>query len=234
MGGRERRREIRSGAGCLEAAAWATLYQRYYPRIRSRLAARGVHQQDADDLAADLFAKLAQKGRPDDLSTYLATAVANESLGYRRRRARQHDLQQGLLEETAREDRMRRYKAQEWFEDAESGGARDRVDRILSTLPRKEAELLKLRFLEGLPMAKVARRLGCSEVVARKRLQRVIQRLRDRYGVEPPAPENKENPKNSQRRKSFLLGALRIQKVPPPLLHAIFLSNFALFETLYI
>jgi len=197
MSGRKKRREIRSGEGCLDAAVWATLYQCYYPRIRSRLAARGVYEQDVEELAEEVLAKLARKGRPDDLKAYLATTVANALSGYQRRRATERDFLLRLLEEATWDDQMRRYKAQEWFEEGDSGGGRDRVEKMLTTLPPKEARLLKLRFLEGLRMAEVARRLGCSRNVAYKRVQRIIKRLRDRYGVEPSAPADGKDPETS-------------------------------------
>jgi RNA polymerase sigma-70 factor (ECF subfamily) len=189
MGGRKKRREMRSGRRRLDAASWATLYQRYYPKVRSRFAARVEHEQDVDDLAEEAFAKLARKGRPDDLNAYLATTVANALSGYQRRKARERDLLLRLLEEAARDDEMRRYKVQEGFLERESGGGRDRVEKMLTTLPPREARMLKLRFLEGLRMAEVARRLGCSRNVAYKRVQRIIKRLRDRYGVEPDLPK---------------------------------------------
>ncbi|MCL5279532.1 MAG: sigma-70 family RNA polymerase sigma factor [Planctomycetes bacterium] len=189
MGGGKKRQEIRSGQGRLDAAAWATIYQHYYPRIRSRFAARVEQEQDVDDLAEGVFAKLARKGRPNDLKAYIATTVANALSGYQRRKARERDFLQRLLEEAAREDPMCRYKARDWFEEGKSGAGRDKVEKILSTLPRGEARLLKLRFLQGLPMADVARRAGCSREVAYKRVQRIIRRLRDRYGVEPDLPK---------------------------------------------
>jgi RNA polymerase sigma factor (sigma-70 family) len=197
MGGREKRREIRSGRRCLDAPAWAKLYTQYYGRIRSRFAARVEHEQDVDDLAAEVFAKLARKGRPDDLKAYLATSVANALSGYQRRKARERDCRQRLLEEATRDDPMRHYKAQEWFQEGESRGGRDRVEKMLATLPPKEARLLKLRFLDRLRMAEVARRLGCSPNAAYKRLQRIIQRLRERYGVEPPASAEGKDPETS-------------------------------------
>jgi RNA polymerase sigma factor (sigma-70 family) len=59
------------------------------------------------------------------------------------------------------------------------------VDEILRILPPAQTQLLCLRFLEGLRMAEVARRVGCSPAAARKRLQRIIKHLRQKYGGEP-------------------------------------------------
>ena len=82
-------------------------------------------------------------------------------------------------------------------EEGESSEVRAEVENILSTLAPGEAQLLRLRFLEGLRVAEVAGRLGCSRNAAYKRLRQTIQRLRERYGVEPldraPA-ENAQKP----------------------------------------
>ena len=95
---------------------------------------------------------------------------------------------------------MRRPESQESPEDGESSEERGKVEMVLSTLPPGQAELLRLRFVEGLGMAEVAGRLGCSRNAAYKRLHRTIRRLREQYATEPPEPakEDRNNGKNTE------------------------------------
>jgi RNA polymerase sigma factor (sigma-70 family) len=193
MGGKKKRRKIRSGRGCRDAAAWATLYRQYHPRIRSRLAAGGVHEQDMEDLTQEVFARLARGDAPADLPAYIATIAGNALSRYRLRRAREHAALRRLLEEAIRESGYDAGAARAGPADDEPLLAKHgaSAEEVLRTLSLGEAQLLRLRFVAGLPVAEVARRVGCSRAAAYKRLERAIRRLRERYGA---APNPRKNP----------------------------------------
>jgi RNA polymerase sigma factor (sigma-70 family) len=176
---------------------WAELHGEYHSQIRSWFAARVASEQDADDLAEEVLARLAHGRTPDDLKAYIATAAANALARYWRRRAKDRNFLRRLLGETTGADEMRGSESKDQPEKGESSKERGGAEKILSTLPPGQAELLRLHFLEGLCMAEVARRVGCSREVAYKRLQRIIQRLRKRYAVEPPGPVHTEDSKDS-------------------------------------
>jgi RNA polymerase sigma factor (sigma-70 family) len=109
---------------------------------------------------------------------------------YRRRATKERAILAGLLAEALRtgDGRGRRAPGGGRYEDGRLPASRGQtVAQVLATLPAEEAKLLRLRFLEGLRVAEVARRIGCTRAAAYKRLQRIIHRLRQRYGVEPPA-----------------------------------------------
>jgi len=203
MSGRRKRRATRSGRERSGSAAWAELREEFYPQIRSWFAARVANAQDADDLAEEVFVRLARGAPPDDLKAYITTATANALARYRRRVARERDFLGKLLQDAITADEMLGREPKDLSEEGESSEIRAQVENILTTLPPGEAELLRLRFLDGLSIAAVARRAGCSQKVAYKRLERIIRRLRERYGVEPPAARDVKDPQNSQRRKSF-------------------------------
>jgi len=192
----KKRRETRSGRKRSDSTGWASLYQDLGPEIRSWFVDKVASAQDVDDLVEEVLAKLARTNRPDDLQAYIATAAANALSDYQRRRARERDFLRRLLEHVARESQMRRSEAQELAEDGESSENRGKVEEMLSTLPPEKAQLLRLRFMDGLRMAEVARRLGCSRDAAHKRVQRIVQRLRERYGIEPPKPASEKDTKN--------------------------------------
>lgn len=58
----------------------------------------------------------------------------------------------------------------------------ERLREALSRLSPKLAEAVRLRVIEGLPYAAVARRLQCSEVAARARVSRALSRLGSEIG----------------------------------------------------
>jgi RNA polymerase sigma factor (sigma-70 family) len=187
MDGRKKRRKTRSG----RPTRWAELYHDLYPEVRSLLVARGASKQDADDLAEQVLTKLAGRRRPNDLNAYLAVATANALHDHRRRAGRERELLQRLLQDAADGDRMWRPEARESDEQAAQ------VREMLDALPAEQAKLLKLRYFDRLPMAKLARRLGCSRAAAYKRVQRALQSLRDRYAPEPRQPGATENAEDS-------------------------------------
>jgi enterochelin esterase family protein len=57
------------------------------------------------------------------------------------------------------------------------------VDSALARLSEADRDVLTLRYLEELPVAEVARRLGISEEAAQKRIDRAMARLRRKMGV---------------------------------------------------
>ena len=197
MSGRRKRRQARPGRGCPGSTAWAGLYAAHYSQIRSWLAARVASAQDADDVAEEVVVRLARGAPPDDLNAYISAATANALARYRRRKAKERDFLQRLLQDGVRADEMPGCEPKDLSDEGESSEIRAKVENILSTLPPGEAELLRLRFLDGLSVAAAARRAGCSKKAAYKRLERIIRRLRERYGVAPPAREDKEDSKDS-------------------------------------
>ncbi len=197
MDGGKKRRRTRSGGESPGSTAWAALREEFYPQIRSWFAAKVANAQDADDLAEEVFLRLARGAPPHDLRAYITSATANALARYRRRRAKERDFLRRLLLDRITSDEMPGCEPKELSEEGESSEIRAEVENILSTLPPGEAQLLRLRFLDGLSVAAVARQARCSKKAAYKRLERIIRRLRERYSVEPPAREDEEDSKKS-------------------------------------
>ena len=183
MSEREKRPETRPGEGPAEPSEWAGLYRQFHTHLRCWFASRVATQQDADDLAEEVLAQLSRRLTPDGRKAYVKTAAANALSRYRRRRAREREALRRLLAGGSVAGEFEERSAGEG-----STAGHDRIEEILHTLPPEQAKLLKLRFVDGLPVAEVTLRVGCSREAAYKRLQRLIQRLRDRYGVEPDGP----------------------------------------------
>ncbi len=180
MSGRKKRRQTRSGRERSGSTPWAGFHAEYYPQIRSWFAARVASQQDADDLAQEVFAQLADADPPDDPRAYL-TGIASRVLSrHRRQRARARPVLRRLLAET-----VSAADAQPQDEDGFRAKVDGTVEQLLGELPRTDVKLLRLRFVEGLRIPEIAPRVGCSTEAAYKRLQRILKQLRRLYGIEP-------------------------------------------------
>lgn len=57
----------------------------------------------------------------------------------------------------------------------------ERMMRLVETLPSMQQTVIRLRHLEGMEMADVARLVGTTEVAVRKSLSRARKTLRDEY-----------------------------------------------------
>ncbi|MBM4025309.1 MAG: sigma-70 family RNA polymerase sigma factor [Planctomycetes bacterium] len=182
MGQRKKRREIGAGRGRLDSAAWAKLYRELYPRIQSRLAAGGTGEQDVEDLVQEVFAELGRGEIPDNPQGYINGIASRVFLHCRRRRAAERAI--------LRELRVEAIPGQQGATDEPPVKWDAFLAEALAGLESDQAELLRLRFVEGLGVAEVARRLGCSREAAYKRLQRTIQRLRERYASQRNRTEN--------------------------------------------
>jgi RNA polymerase sigma-70 factor (ECF subfamily) len=179
----------------LPPVKWARLYRDFYPQIRSWFVTKVASEQDADDLAEQVFAELGRGDTPDNPKAYIATVAANALSRYRRRKAKERTvLRRLLMQAMSGHDGQHPHELEEPSDDEESSAKRgEMMEEVLSGLPPTQAELLKLRFVAGLRVAQVARRVGCSRDAAYKRLQRIIKRLRERYdvGADRPSHEKK-------------------------------------------
>ncbi len=165
------------------AADWEVLYRQYFSRI-ARYCARSVGDAtDAEDLTQQIFIELTRTEIPEKPLPYLQAIARNILAQYRRRKL----AEQAALARYLRDKQLpaRETKRQEVTEDPPQGDSKEGVERILMTLVRQlspqDAELVTLRFVEGLSIKEVAQRLGCSPGAVRKRIGRLRTVLRRLY-----------------------------------------------------
>lgn len=147
-----------SPAGDSRAAAWfETIFQEHYPRIVGMLARLIGDRGHAEEIAADVFCKVASRTalpKPEDLTAWVYRVATNAGLdavrsnARRRRREREAGVESirtasgaGALDELLRQERC------------------GRVQSILATLKPREAQLLLLRA-NGLAYRELAQTLG--------------------------------------------------------------------------
>lgn len=171
----------------MSKAAWRKLYAAFYPQTRSWLAARVGNESDADDLAEEVFAQLARGQAPADAKAYLDTVARNILSQHWRRKAKERAA-------------LRRLQAELAPGTGSSGpaGATEHsskapwdkgLEDLLDGLSAEDAELLRMKFRDGLSAEEISQRVGCSPPGVRQRLHRAIEKLREIHRVSGETPQ---------------------------------------------
>lgn len=144
---------------------------------RVRRAARRVVQSDAeaDDIAAEAFARaLVRWASVRDLphrDAWVVRVASNLALDSVRTRSRRERI---LIVQRA---------AEAVGDGTEASAERMALVLALADLPRRQREVIALRYLVGLPEAEVAAALGLSSNTVKTHLSRALATLRQRMGA---------------------------------------------------
>ncbi|MBX6312375.1 MAG: RNA polymerase sigma factor [Isosphaeraceae bacterium] len=163
------------------AIDWAAALAEHDRWLRTAVLARLGERQAVDEVMQEVaLAAVAQRAPladPSKVGAWLYRLAIRATLLYRRRCGRQHKL----ADRFARRLRDTGGPAPEadpldWLVRVE----RDRlVGEALARLPRRDAEILLLKYTEGWSYRDLAAHLGLSESAVEARLHRVRRRLRD-------------------------------------------------------
>ena len=182
------------GANVSYDAAFTELYKSHYTRVFAFVYSRVGNVELSKDLTGEIFERAYAKGHtvrePAAYGAWLFMVAKNVVVGHYRRHKREAN-------------RMDRVKDSIWLAD----GPPDPEDcvvwneRIASlmrhfrTLPRRDQELLSLKFDAELTYLEIAQVMGTKEGSVRVAVFRALQRLRDRVqkeraGYEPCAVDS--------------------------------------------
>jgi RNA polymerase sigma-70 factor (ECF subfamily) len=167
-----------------DRAAFAALYDRYYPRILRYCVRRLFIREAAEDATSEVFLQVA---------THMPTFAGTTETDFRRwlfriagnavsAQLRQTRRRQELWEAAARARRL------PMVEPTTAAGALDLLDwpslyqAILELEPREQA-ILTLRYFLDLPHEDIADIVGASAGAVRTALSRSLDRLRARFAV---------------------------------------------------
>ncbi len=143
---------------------------------RVRRAARRIvgDGAEADDIAAEAFARaLVRWSTVRDLphrDAWVSRVATNLALDAVRSRSRRERI---LLVQRA---------AESVADGSDAAAERMALALVLGGLPRRQREVIALRYLVGLPEAEVAAALGVSSNTVKTHLARALSTLRDRLG----------------------------------------------------
>ncbi len=168
-----------------DAESFAVLVHRYQRPIYNMMLRMTGNAEDATDLTQEAFLKVyenLERFRPTGrFFPWLYTIGLNLARDHMRR---QKSVVEAVSLTTERCD----------LEQAQGGDAlslvhmdAERLPRLLAALPLEYREALVLRFHEGLTMRDVGLALGISTSGAKMRVQRGLQRLRDKLRLKKPS-----------------------------------------------
>jgi RNA polymerase sigma-70 factor, ECF subfamily len=168
------------GKARISAQDWETLYRRYFPKLGSYFASQRLSPAEAEDLAHDVFQELGQAKVPEDPRTYIYAIARNILSKHRRHKIAEHAaLDEYCRRVTADDGRSVSHTLDaRTSQETPTGEAEQIMRTVAARLPPKDAELVTLRFLEGLSAKQVAKRMNCSENAVRKHIRKLRTILR--------------------------------------------------------
>ncbi|MGH2746909.1 MAG: sigma-70 family RNA polymerase sigma factor [Actinomycetota bacterium] len=175
------RREVRRAARGEEDAA-ALLFDNYYPRVYRYALARLGNSPDAEDVAAETFARVLRdldrfKWRGAGFEAWLFRIASNLVVDFVRSWVREQS-EEAVTEELDRVEERTPETAVIGLETARELG------RLLDELGPDQKEVLLLRFAAGLDTKQVARAMRRRPNAVRQLQFRALAKLRDRMGAE--------------------------------------------------
>lgn len=165
----------------LDAEATTALFHRYAPALFAYLRQHTASREDAEDLLHEVFAITMERQGFGLLSDreqerWLWRVTRNKAVDTYRRKTRRPSLALDYVAEQlyAGDEQSPEYATLRREEYA-------RLRTALERLPAIQQEALRLRFVNELPCAEVAKALGKREGAVRSILSRAISRLRTIY-----------------------------------------------------
>ncbi|HTU86834.1 MAG TPA: RNA polymerase sigma factor [Solirubrobacteraceae bacterium] len=161
--------------------AFATFYRRHLPAVLALLLRETGDREVTADLAAEVFAAVFLvarrfRARGAGSARPWVLGIARNKLRESRRRGRVEDRARRRLSfepEVLDDDDLARVEEL-------AAGAAGPVLELVEQLPDRQREAVRARFLEEREYGEIARKLNCSELVARQSVSRGLSRLRDR------------------------------------------------------
>lgn len=168
-----KRRDGRGTQRRLLQSVWARLYTDFYPQVERYFMTRLPRCADAEDLAIQVFEELGRRKAPKDPEPYIRAMARNMLSRYRRDKVKEAAGLHRLFAEEAAKNPAGCLSGAKPSE----ASYRATLEAIAATLSRRQLELVRLRFVDDLSIAKIAARLGCSKPAVYKRIYRLRRRV---------------------------------------------------------
>ena len=170
--------QLLAGIAACDERAFGAFYRRHFAMVVGWCVRRTGDPELAADLTAEVFAAVlvsAARYEPThDSAAGWLLGIARNVLG--------HSVRRGQVDARARE-RLGASSLTVEDEDLDvvleiAGGLDGAAGHLLSDLPVDERSAVRARVIEEREYGEIARSLGCSEMVVRKRVSRGLARLR--------------------------------------------------------
>jgi RNA polymerase sigma-70 factor (ECF subfamily) len=158
---------------------WPAVLAAHDRWLRSVVYVRVGEPQAVDEVMQEVSLAAVRQQAPitdaDKVAPWLYRLAVRISLLYRRKQGRRRKLVEGYARQQRPMDRQREPDPLDWLLAEER---RERVRIALAQLPRRDAEILLLKYTEDWSYRQLAERLGASPSAIEARLHRARQRLR--------------------------------------------------------
>ncbi len=158
-----------------DRSSFARLFEHFAPRIKAYLIRLGTHPAAAEDLAQDVMLTVWRRAEQFDRSkaspsTWIFTIARNRRIDVLRR-ARRPEIDPD-------DPALVREPDPPVDEEVDAAKRHRRLREAVTTLPREQADLLRVAFFEDQSHSKIAERFGLPLGTVKSRLRLALAKLR--------------------------------------------------------
>jgi RNA polymerase sigma-70 factor (ECF subfamily) len=163
--------------------ALAVLHSEYYTQIKYYIAAQINSEEDAEDLAQNVFVELCrtncQYDNNQNTKAYLLGITRNLVARYRREKRSQPKIFNiGSIDDISQNLNVHPHREYEELIIHTPQQLKKMLREAIAELPNKTSEAIKLRFIEGIAPKNAAQKAGCSVYAFYQRLYYGIEKIK--------------------------------------------------------
>jgi len=158
-----------------DSQAFTDLYNHYFPKIYSYLIRRTGHEQTTEDLTSQVFLKAFNKLPKFAITSapfgaWLFRIAANTLTDYYRKASRNKEFASDALPERIDESKSA-------LEEVMTKETKEEVLALVGKLPKKDQQMVELRFLAELGVKEISAIVELSPNVVSVRIYRAVKKL---------------------------------------------------------
>lgn len=159
-----------------DVEAFRKLFQSYAPRVKSYMMRQGADAGTAEELTQETLLTVWRKaalysGDKGSATTWIFTIARNLRIDKLRREVNWQPLPEGINEEASDDPAP--------DEELHERERRVRVRAVLESLPKDQAEVVTLSYVEGLSHSEIADRLGLPLGTVKSRMRLAYDKIRE-------------------------------------------------------
>ncbi len=159
-----------------DVEAFRKLFQAYAPRVKSYMMRQGADPGTAEELTQETLLTVWRKaalysGDKGSATTWIFTIARNLRIDKLRREVSWQPLPEGHAEEASDDPAP--------DEELQERERRVRVRAVLDALPKDQAEVVTLSYVEGLSHSEIAERLGLPLGTVKSRMRLAYDKIRE-------------------------------------------------------